>query len=105
MIVLGNLLKAIGATGSMIINLYIFIVIIAAFLSWFSVSRYNPIVDAIYRITEPPIRWLRRRVNLIYGGIDFSPVVIILFLYFIKILIFDTIYIYGEILVRKSAML
>ncbi len=102
MIVLGNLLKAIGAVGSMMINIYIFILVISAFLSWFAVSHYNPIVDAIFRITFPPLRWLRRRLPLVYGGIDFSPVVLIVILYFFKILIFDTIYIYGEILVRRS---
>jgi YggT family protein len=74
-----------------IINLYIFVVIAGAILSWLIafnvVNTQNRFVftvaDILYRIIEPALRPIRRFVpNL--GGIDISPVILILFLIFIR---------------------
>jgi YggT family protein len=78
-----------------VITLYIWILIAAAVLSWLVafnvVNTRNPIVAAIgeflYRITEPALRPIRNVMpNL--GGIDISPVVLILGLLFLERLIF-----------------
>jgi YggT family protein len=78
-----------------IITLYIWILIAAAVLSWLIafnvVNTRNPIVasiaDLIYRITEPALRPIRSILpNL--GGIDISPVILILGLLFLRNLIF-----------------
>jgi len=67
-----------------VINLYIWIVIIAALLSFVRPDPRNPIVQILYRLTEPVYDVLRRKMPfLIVGGIDLSPLVIILGLQFI----------------------
>ena len=67
-----------------VISLYIWIVIIAALLSFVRPDPRNPIVQILYRLTEPVYDVLRRKMPfLIMGGIDLSPLVIILGLQFI----------------------
>ncbi len=102
MLFLGNLLRAIGAVGSLIANFYIFLIVISAFISWFVSFPVHPIVRILYEITDPPMRWVRRRLPVVYGGIDFSPIIIIIIVYFIKYTVFDTIYNYGVLLVQKA---
>jgi YggT family protein len=78
-----------------VITLYIWILIAAAVLSWLIafnvVNTRNPIVasvgDFLYRVTEPALRPIRSLLpNL--GGIDISPVILILGLLFLRNLIF-----------------
>jgi YggT family protein len=75
----------------LVIDLYIWVVIISAILSWLIafnvVNTQNRFVysvaDMLYRLTEPALRPIRRFLpNL--GGIDISPVILILFLLFIR---------------------
>ncbi len=69
-----------------VINIYIWIVIISALLSFVRPDPYNPIVQTLYRLTEPVYGWIRRRFPfVIMGGIDLSPLVIILALQFLDI--------------------
>jgi YggT family protein len=74
-----------------IIDLYIFVVIAGAILSWLIafnvVNTQNrfvyTIADILYRVVEPALRPIRQFIpNL--GGIDISPVILILFLIFIR---------------------
>ena len=76
------------------IDLYIWVIIIGAILSWliaFNILNTTnqmvyTIADFLYRITEPPLRPIRRIMpNL--GGIDISPIALILFLYFIQMVL------------------
>jgi len=67
-----------------VINAYIWIIIIAALLSFVRPDPSNPIVQFLYRVTEPLYRLIRQKMPfLIMGGIDLSPLVIILGLQFI----------------------
>ena len=58
-----------------IISIYIWIVIIAALVSWVRPDPYNPIVQALYRLTEPVYAWIRRYIPTVVGGIDLAPLV------------------------------
>jgi len=67
-----------------VINVYIWIVIISALLSFVRPDPSNPIVQALYRLTEPVYSAIRRKMPfLIMGGIDLTPLVIILGLQFL----------------------
>lgn len=75
----------------MLIGLYIWVIIISAVLSWLIafnvVNMHNRFVhmiaDFLYRVTEPPLRPIRRYMpNL--GGIDISPIILILALIFLR---------------------
>lgn len=76
------------------INIYIFILIASAIMSWllaFNVLNHrNQLVamlsDFLYRVTEPALRPIRRVIPHL-GGIDVSPVVLILILYFFEIIL------------------
>ena len=69
-----------------VINVYIWIVIIAALLSFVRPDPQNPIVQIIYRLTEPVYSFIRRKLPfVVLSGIDLSPLVIILGLQFIDI--------------------
>jgi len=57
---------------------YFWVVIISAIMTWIEPNPYNPIVRFIYSITEPVFDWVRERLPVIFGGIDFSPIVVIL---------------------------
>jgi YggT family protein len=77
-----------------LLNLYIFILIAQAILSWLIVfnvvNTRSPVVSMIgeflYRITEPVLRPIRQLLPN-FGGIDISPLVVILIIYFIQIVI------------------
>ena len=67
-----------------VINVYIWVIIIAALLSFVRPDPSNPIVQFLYRVTEHVYRVIRQKMPfLIMGGIDLSPIVIILGLQFI----------------------
>jgi YggT family protein len=75
----------------LVIDLYIWIVIAAAILSWlvaFNVVNTNNRVvlvigDMLYRVTEPALRPIRNILpNL--GGIDISPIILLLIIFFVQ---------------------
>ena len=79
-----------------LITIYIWLLIAQAILSWLVsfgvVNRYNRVVavvgDFLWRVTEPVLRPIRRVLPDL-GGIDISPVILILLLYFIRNLMFE----------------
>jgi len=81
---------------STIITIYIWLLIAQAVLSWLLafgvVNRYNRVVasvnDFLWRITEPVLRPIRSVLPDL-GGIDISPVILILVLYFLRDLMFE----------------
>lgn len=80
------LLYAFIQTIHMVINLYVWIIIIAAFLSFVRPDPRNPVVQVIYRITEPALRLIRQKLPfVVFSGIDFSPLLLIIGLNFIDI--------------------
>jgi YggT family protein len=87
-------MRALFLVIDLALQLYIYILIAAAVLSWLVafnvVNTRNPVVHSIgtflYRITEPALRPIR---NLLpgLGGIDISPIILILIIYFIRLVI------------------
>ena len=72
---------------SIVINLYMWVVIIAAFITWVQPNPYNPIVRFLWNVTEPIYRWIRRYIPTTFGGFDIAPIILILALQFLLILI------------------
>jgi YggT family protein len=89
MFVLGNLLGAVAQILHMIVSLYIWVVIIAALISWVNPDPYNPVVRFLRGATEPLLYRIRRFLP-VAGGIDFSPLVLILLLYFADMFVVKT---------------
>ena len=61
---------------------YMWIIIIRALISWVNPDPWNPIIRFLYQVTEPVLRPIRRRLP--FTGVDFSPVVVILAIYFLQ---------------------
>ncbi len=90
MFVFGNLLVAVATVVNIALTIYMWIVIARAVVSWVSPNPYNPIVQFLYRTTEP-VLWRVRRYLPIGGiGIDLSPIVVILAIYFLKLFLVRT---------------
>jgi YggT family protein len=84
MFLIGNLLAAVATLLSYALWLYMWIVIARAVISWVSPDPYNPIVQFLYRATEPVLEPIRRKIPGGGFGIDFSPLILILAIYFVQ---------------------
>ncbi len=85
MFALTYLLEALASILDMALYIYTWVIIARALLSWVNPDPYNPIVRFLYNVTEPVLAWVRRRVPLIYGGLDLSPLLVLVVLYFLRI--------------------
>ena len=83
MFVIGNLFGAIAMVLHYALMLYMWVVIARAVISWVSPDPYNPIVQFLYRATEPVLEPIRRKLPGGGFGIDFSPLIVILAIYFL----------------------
>jgi len=63
---------------------YMWVVIIAALLTWIEPNPYNPIVRFLYSITEPVFDWVREHLPVFFGGIDFSPLIVLIAIEFVQ---------------------
>jgi YggT family protein len=74
-----------------VLELYTWVVILSAIMSWLVafnvVNTSNRLVysigEVLYRLTEPALRPIRRHLPMI-GGVDISPIILLLILYFLK---------------------
>jgi len=85
MFILSNFLMATASVLNMVLQLYWLIIIVRAIVSWVNADPYNPIVRFLYNATEPLLYQIRRRLPVLFGGIDFSPLVALAGIYFLQI--------------------
>ena len=85
--IIATLLEAIAQILHMVINLYIWVVIISALITWVNPDPYNPIVQMLRRLTEPAYSFVKKYIPTVIGGIDLSPIIIILGLQFFDLFI------------------
>ncbi|WP_320034008.1 YggT family protein [Campylobacterota bacterium DY0563] len=67
-----------------VISLYKWVIIISALLSWVRPDPYNPIVQMLYRLTEPAYAFVRRFIPTVVGGMDLAPLIVIFALIFLE---------------------
>jgi len=84
MFALRHLLEALAEILNLGLTIYMWIIIARALLSWVNPDPYNPIVRFLYNVTEPVLGWIRRRVPLIFGGLDLSPILVLLAIVFLQ---------------------
>ena len=85
MFALAYLLEALASILDMVLNLYTWIIIVRALLTWVNPDPYNPIVRFLYNVTEPVLGWVRRRVPIVFGGLDLTPLLVLLVIYFLRL--------------------
>lgn len=78
--------------ASWILDIYTWIIIAAALISWVSPNPYNPIVQLLHRVTEPVLQPIRRLLSRYQTGIDFSPLVAILIIQFVQRVILPSLF-------------
>lgn len=84
---LGVAVLKIGGILTGVINVYIWVVIIAALLSFVNPDPYNPVVQFLSRITQPAYSFVRRLIRTDFNGLDLAPLVIIIGLQVITVLL------------------
>ena len=82
MLVLSHLLVAIAQGLDIFLSFLYWLIIIRAFVSWVSPDPYNPIVQFLYRTTEPLLERIRRFLPSM--PIDISPMIAIILVYILK---------------------
>ena len=81
----GYFLLGLAKVIDYVLFFYMIVIIARAVLSWVNPDPYNPIVRFLYNITEPVLYRIRSKIPVFFGGIDFSPIVVILIIYFLQI--------------------
>lgn len=90
MSILGNLVVAIVTVLDILLNVYMWIIVARAIISWVSPNPHNPIVNFLYMATEPVLRYARRIIPPIGGTLDLSPILVLVAIVFLKQFLIQT---------------
>lgn len=91
MFIAGNVLQGLARVLEMVLTLYMWVIIARALVSWVNPDPWNPIVQFLERATEPVLAPIRRRLSW-QIGIDLSPLVAILVIYFLQYALVASLY-------------
>jgi YggT family protein len=91
MFVIANFINAIAYILDFSLNIYMYIIIGRAILSWVNPDPYNPIVRFLYRATEPVLYRVRRMMPDM-GGLDLSPLIVLLAIFFMQKFVVSTLF-------------
>jgi YggT family protein len=84
MFVVNQFVVAMARLIDLVLLAYMWIIIARAVVSWVNPDPYNPIVRFLYRVTEPVLRPVRQRLPMMQMGLDLSPMIVLLAIYFLK---------------------
>ena len=92
MFIAGNFITALAEVIGLILNFYMWVIIIRALISWVNPDPYNPVVQLLYKVTEPILNPIRRLVPAYSIGIDLSPLIVILIIIFLRSFLLATLH-------------
>lgn len=95
MFILGNLIVALANVLDIVLDIYFWIILITALLSWVNPDPYNPIVRFLHAITEPVLRPIRKIIGFRLGPIDISPMIVILAIIFTQKFLIRSLFEFG----------
>jgi YggT family protein len=78
------MIKTIGTILWVLISVFGWLVLIRIFASWFSPNPHSPFMVRLRQIVDPPLAFARRTCPLTLGGLDFSPVLLLMAVYFLS---------------------
>ncbi len=96
MFVFGNIIVGLARVLEVVLNIYMWVIIIRALISWVNPDPYNSIVQILTRLTEPVLRPIRKLVPPHKVGIDFSPLIAVLIIMFLQYALIDTLFRIGR---------
>ncbi|MEA2098672.1 MAG: YggT family protein [Campylobacterota bacterium] len=82
-----DIVQGLGGIFLSLIGIYIWIIIIAALLSFVNPDPYNPVVQFLHRITQPAYSLVRKYIKTDFNGLDLAPLIIIIFLQVLTVII------------------
>ena len=91
MFVLANFLNAVAYVLEFVLSIYMYIIIARAIISWVNADPYNPIVRFLYQVTEPVLSRVRRLLPNM-GGLDLSPLIVLLVIFFLQKFVVNSIF-------------
>ena len=89
---IANFLNAVASVLDLVMWAYVWVLVARAVISWVNPDPYNPIVQALYKLTEPVLYPIRRLLGGYGMGIDFSPMIVILIIYFLQLFLIRTLH-------------
>ncbi len=84
MFVLANLIDALAQVIGLLLTLYMWVIIARALISWVNPDPYNPVVQFLFKVTEPVLYPIRRMIGSYSIGIDLSPLIAIFVIIFLQ---------------------
>jgi len=90
MFVVNNFMMAVAQLLDFVLTAHMWIIIGRAVISWVNADPYNPIVRFLYNATEPALSRIRGFLPMSMGGIDFSPMILILGIMFLQSFLVQT---------------
>jgi YggT family protein len=102
-VLLSQITLAIAVVLDHLLTLYSWIVLIAVLLTWVNPDPYNPIVRFLRGVTEPVFYQIRRRVPVVFGGWDLSPIVVLIAIQVLQIVVVKSLYIFAARLAGRGA--
>ena len=87
-----NVVIGIARVLEIILEIYMWVIIIRALISWVNPDPYNPIVQVLTRLTEPVLKPIRKLVPPYKVGIDFSPLIAVLIIIFLQYALIRNLY-------------
>jgi len=88
-----DIIHGIGGIFISLINAYIWVIIIGALLTFVNPDPFNPIVQFLYRLTNPAYDLVRRYIRRTdFNGLDFAPLIIIIGLQILVVILTSIIY-------------
>jgi YggT family protein len=84
MFVASNFMMALAGIVDFLLTAYMWIIIGRAVISWVNADPHNPIVRFLYEVTEPVLGRIRRMLPMSMGGLDFSPIIVIVLIMFLQ---------------------
>lgn len=90
MFVLSNLLISLAKIIQLVLPVLYWLILIRALISWVNPDPLNPIVQFLYRVTEPILEPIRRRLPVM--AIDISPIIAFVVIYFLNSFLVATLF-------------
>ncbi len=82
----GLIVLSIAEILKLIIYIFMFVIFVQILISWINPGMYNPVTVILYKLSDPLLRPARRLLPPV-NGIDFSPVLVLVFLQLLLILL------------------
>jgi YggT family protein len=87
-----NIIMGIARVLEIVLEIYMWVIIIRALISWVNPDPYNPIVQILTKMTEPVLGPIRKLVPPYKVGIDFSPLIAVLVIIFLQYAVIKNLY-------------